>query len=88
MGVIDKIINLVGGDPHAETAQAANAPEDTYLGTQLSTTGVVLEPSTAEKDPALRDVGSDGVPVDPRDVEIEREQDLEARRYNDSVRRD
>lgn len=85
MNIIDKIKTIIGGDPHAETAREANAPEDTFLGTQLATTGAVPELSSAS-DPRSEDVADD-VPI-AKPVEAERERDPEARRDNEVVRKD
>ena len=85
MRIIDKIKDVIGGDPHAETSQAADAPEDTYLGTQLSTTGVVLEPSTLESESAMRDAGAADVQSVSKPVEVELYP--EARHDDDGVRK-
>lgn len=87
MGILDKIKDVFGGDPHAETAEAAGAPEDTYLGTQLSPTGVVLESSTEEADPTMREAGAGGAQPVSKPLEIEREQGPGARRDSDSDRK-
>lgn len=87
MGILDKIKDVFGGDPHAETAEAAGAPEDTYLGTQLSPTGVVLEQPTEETDPAMREAGAGGAQPASKPVEVEREQGPGERRDSDINRK-
>jgi hypothetical protein len=87
MGILDSIKATVGGDPHAATAEEANAPEDSYLGTQLSPTGVVLEPATEETDPATRDVGAEGVQPVSKSVEVDREQGRQEHRDIDVDRK-
>ncbi|MDB5524560.1 MAG: hypothetical protein JWM58_2323 [Rhizobium sp.] len=66
MGIINKIKGLVGGDPHEETARAAGAPADGYLGTQLGTPGADADVFTPETDPTLESVEAAGSPTPPR----------------------
>jgi hypothetical protein len=86
MGIFDSIKRVFGAGTH-NTAPASESPvEDTYLGTAQSTTGVAANVSTPENDPALRDVAANGVQPVSKPVEIEREQNPEARRENEVVR--
>lgn len=87
MGIIDKIRSIFEAEEPKRMAPLQERPEDSYLGTQLSTTGVVADVSTPANDPALRDVGAGGVQPVSKPVEIEREQDPEARRGNEVVRK-
>jgi hypothetical protein len=84
MGIIAAIKRLFGAPPGKEPA--SQTPEDTYLGTGQATTGVAADVSTPADDPALRDVASSGVQPVSKPVEVEREQNPEARRDNEVVR--
>jgi hypothetical protein len=88
MSIIDSIKRAFGMG-NENTAPPSERPvEDTYLGTSQATTGVAADVSTPANDPALRDVAAGGVQPISKPVEIEREQDPEARRENDVVRTD
>ena len=80
MGFIITIRGLVGGDPHDETARAAGAPVDSYLGTQLATPGAGADVFVPETDPALDSVETAGSSTPPNPAEIEREPDPGSRR--------
>lgn len=87
MGIIEKIKSAFGSTAGRGAVPPSERPmEDTYLGTAQATTGIVPDVSTPADDPALRDVASRGVQPVSKPVEIEREQNPEARRDNDVVR--
>lgn len=86
MGLITAIKRMFGSRTNSSIQPASHTPEDTYLGTAQATTGVVPDVSTPADDPALRDVAANGVQPVSKPVEIEREQNPEARRYNEVVR--
>jgi hypothetical protein len=86
MGIIDSIRRAFGMGIENTAPPSETPVEDTYLGTAQATTGVAADVSTPANDPALRDVASNGVQPVSKPVEIEREQNPEARRENEVVR--
>jgi len=87
MGIMERIKRAFGGDTHEVVRDDAETPEASYLGTQLSTTGVIPDVSTSATDPAMHDVAASGVQPISKPAEIEREQNPEARRDNEVVRK-
>ena len=77
MGIFDKIKDAIWGNE--QPAATSTRPEDSYLGTEQSTTGVVADVSTAANDPVMRDVAAAGVQPISKPHEIEAEQNPTAR---------
>lgn len=74
MSLLNKIMDVVGGNPHADTAQAAGAPQDVNPGPDTATTEVADDVSTPANNAVLDDVGSYGVQAASKPTEIERAQ--------------
>ena len=72
MGIFDRIKDAIWGPEDHNTAPPSETPvEDTYLGTEQATTGLVRDVSTPVDDPALHDVAAGGVQPVSKPVEIE-----------------
>ncbi|CAN7531221.1 DUF3597 domain-containing protein [Rhizobium sp. LjRoot254] len=60
MGIFDKIKSAIWGEDEA-AAVATGTPEDSYLGTTASTTGIAPDVATQADNPVMADVAAAGV---------------------------